>query len=1113
MAEQDHVICGGDFNVIFDPKLDRKGGRALQSKAGSVIGTFLEEYDWCDIWRQMNPGKFKFTWKGLKPLIMSRLDYFIAPINILSSVSSIEILNSTVSDHNPVVMILESQLNLRGPGYWKLNVDHLKNKVFIDEVNEAIDIAKKNYANCNPSNRWEKIKESMRQTMYDLSKRTASEKNKKVRKLRHQFNMLHKKLNMINLKAENAIRLIEQVNIKIDAIQTELQKIEKSDAQGAILRAKARWISEAEHNSKYFFALEKRNAKNKVISALREKNGSITKNQGKIIDLQSSFYKELYTAEENFTCNIEEGIEHKTIGAELRKELDVELELSEVQEAIKKMARRKSPGISGFSVDVYIVFWGKIKEVFMEAMIFARQEKILHNSARQGLISLIPKKDRDLLEIKNFRPIILLNTDFKIIAKVLANRLKKTLSMIINEDQSAFIRGRQISDTLRKVLDVVEHYEETNQSGVLISIDFMKAFDKVEYSAMYKILEWFGYRENLIGWIKLLFTDFRLSTINNGYISEEFQATKGLFQGNPIAPYLFIIVIELLAIKLRGHAGIKGLKVGEQEILLTLFADDLGLFLEPDQRNWNNAFQVLESFQRQTGMRINYDKTSVYRLGAARSANAKFFSMRKLHWSDEPLTMLGVVISRNRTELIQLNFEPIFKKIESILNMWRQRDLSLFGRVLMINTLAMSLLTYKLAVLPPIPERYVKRYDKMVMDFIWKGGKAKIRKEIIYGSKEDGGAGLFDLKMKDIAMKSQWVRKSNELELFKSLRDQALGVELGNFIWEVSLKEKDYDIIFTKRNFWTDFLKAWNRINRVNDQKREEVGKTFLWFNSNIRIQGHPIWYSNWVENGIYTVNDLRIDDSFMTFEQFIEKYGVRENCLTFLGVINAIPREWKQKLLEVNDNFEDSKTLYELVVGCEKSAKICYSKLVTNENLLYEKCKKFEITIGNVINLEEYINCIKRIKFFTINVKLRSFQYRPLLGGLITNIQLKRYQISESELCSFCNAQRETINHLFCECSIVMPVKNYVKEKLSLAELTDAQILMNEAVRNPKHMENSIVLLYKYFLYKSRCLKEIPHIESFKNFISLSISIEEQIAKNRDKLTLHLLKWSNYQM
>ena len=915
-----------------------------------------------------------------------------------------------------------------------------------------------------------------------------------------------KKLAMINVQADNAIKMIENINSKIDSIKLQLDKENLYDAQGAILRSKVKWTSQAEHSTKYFFSLEKRNAKNKVMNATYDSSGTITKNQGTILRLQAQFYEKLYTADPNFACTIS-GQPDRKISEEEKSECDKDISMEELEAAVKGMARRKSPGLSGLPIDFYMVFWLKLKEPLYKAIKFAMENRCLHPSAREGLISLIPKKERDLLYIKHWRPIVLLDTVFKIAAKIMANRIKKVLGNLIHESQTGFVKGRLISENLRKLLDVIER---NDLSGLLISVDFENAFDKVMYEAVSKIMHWFNFGQKIIKWINVLFTNFKLSTYNNGYISEPFAVTKGLFQGNPIAPYLFIIVIECLATKLQQNKKIKGLKIGDETLLLTLFADDLGIVLDHDQASWNETMQELLSFQNCTGMRINYEKTVIYRLGSLRKTNAKFYTVHKMHWSDKPINMLGITLADNHDEIVRLNYEPLIRKAESILNLWLNRNLSLFGKILIINSLVASLFVYKFTVLPTMPEKYRTQLEELFKKFIWNGGKQKIPLEILKGLKQDGGAGLVDLRKREESLKLQWVVKLEDSKILEACVNEMLKNRLGRDVWKLQATPGDLKRIFPFQNFWTEILVAWTKLNSIECNDQLEVKSQFLWYNRNIQINGNSVMYWSWYRKGIKTIDDLcKDEENLLNYEEFCEKYNINVKVLSYLGLLNAIPRKWKN-LLKVNDT-EQGLNLYSQLSVQAKPAKYLYYKLCSNYKLLFKKTEQINKKCDIKIESEDLIKFIVRINCYTICVKLRSFQYRLLMSSMITNVHLRHYGIKDSDTCTLCELQKETQKHLMYDCRYVKPLWSYVCKLINKKELTYYEIITNEVVDNPRWAANAVVLIVKYYIYSSRCMKTRISKQSCENYIRNYINVEESIARSRNKLSQHKLKWSDY--
>ena len=265
------------------------------------------------------------------------------------------------------------------------------------------------------------------------------------------------------------------------------------------------------------------------------------------------------------------------------------------------------------------------------------------------------------------------------------------------------------------------------------ALDFEKAFDRVEHRSLVRAFQFFGFPNFIIKWLEILFTDMELCTINNGITSRYFHPSRGIYQGNPISPYGFLVLIELLAIDLRKNPDIKGIKIGNYTHLLSMFADDVNMFMQFKQSSWQAALNTLDQFTENTGLKINYDKTTVYRLGSVANSNACFYSSRKLKWSDKPLNSLGIFIAHQAQTLLDMNYKDIIERTRTILEAWHNCSLSLLGKILVFNTLVSFLFVYKMSVLPTFPENYVKLLNKLVRDFLWDKGVPKVAPNILTG--------------------------------------------------------------------------------------------------------------------------------------------------------------------------------------------------------------------------------------------------------------------------------------------------------------------------------------------------------------------------------------------
>lgn len=164
------------------------------------------------------------------------------------------------------------------------------------------------------------------------------------------------------------------------------------------------------------------------------------------------------------------------------------------------------------------------------------------------MIKLIPKKDLDRQEVANWRPITLLNVDFKILSKALASRIQTCIHQIISTDQTGFIRGRYIGSNLLNIQSLMDHVKATNSTGMLLAIDYAKAFDTVRWELIFKALNLFGFGGYIISAFKAMFKDIKTAVCNAGYSSNFFYPSRGIRQGCCASPSLFTITVELLAI-------------------------------------------------------------------------------------------------------------------------------------------------------------------------------------------------------------------------------------------------------------------------------------------------------------------------------------------------------------------------------------------------------------------------------------------------------------------------------------------------------------------------------------------------------------------------------------
>ncbi len=297
----------------------------------------------------------------------------------------------------------------------------------------------------------------------------------------------------------------------------------------------------------------------------------------------SNFYENLFTSKnipkediDNYLRTID--MPKKLTEKQKKTDCDNPISEKELENVIKNLKTGKSPGSDGLTTEFYKKYWKDIKPLYINMINETYLEGELPYTLRKAILALLFKKGDDTL-LKNYRPISLTNYDYKILCFVLANRLQGVLDDIIHNNQSGYIKGRYIGANARLLADYFEHCENFKVPGVLLLLDFEKAFDSLEWDFMVKTLEKFNFGEGFIKWVKILYTNPVILIKNNGWLSREINLSRGVRQGCPLSALLFVLAVEVMAIQLRKNDDIKAFDCNGTEIKESMYADDTSLLL------------------------------------------------------------------------------------------------------------------------------------------------------------------------------------------------------------------------------------------------------------------------------------------------------------------------------------------------------------------------------------------------------------------------------------------------------------------------------------------------------------------------------------------------------
>ncbi len=276
------------------------------------------------------------------------------------------------------------------------------------------------------------------------------------------------------------------INSSIRDTNQEIDKIIDDRTRGAGICCKFGWYEESERSSKYFLNLEKRNYNNKVINKLKDSKSHIVTNRNLILNEEKEFYQNLYSSKVDSNKVDPATYEQffSTVNHKLTQEesdsIEGKISEQELLAALKSTWNGKSPGSDGFTSEFYKLFWVDIKDLLLNRINSSFETGEMFITQKHGIISLLPKKGKDLLFLKNCRPISLLNLDYKLATKYIAIRIKAHLSKLINSDQTGFIKDRYIGENINRILNIMDSVDEEDLPSVIIGIDFEKAFDSLE---------------------------------------------------------------------------------------------------------------------------------------------------------------------------------------------------------------------------------------------------------------------------------------------------------------------------------------------------------------------------------------------------------------------------------------------------------------------------------------------------------------------------------------------------------------------------------------------------------------------------------------------------------
>ena len=808
-----NIILGGDFNFVENLQKDKIGGNTEKGNIGlAEINILKTDFLLDDVFRTKYPSKVETTWGNGS--VFCRLDRFYVPKILLKHVNDMDHKITPFSDHKIAIMSTRIENNQNfGPSYWKCNIKMLENENVKDEL-EAL-FRREKMKEVSPS-WWENLKVKVKEILIANSKRIARVRRKRESFLEQQIAEYEKcqfclpgafKEEIANLKGE--LKLIYQTKLK-----------------GIMIRSHVQTIQGLDQPSSFFVRREQQNRTNKLIKTLTVNNSPIT-DKDQILTACHDYYKKLLTAElidkdlsKYFTENLPK------LSPENRKLCEGLITKEEVLTAIHLLRNNKCPGSDGLPKEFYTKYTPYFIDEFLQVINTCYTDKLLTPSQRLGIITLICENKQQPELLKNWRPITLLNFDYKIISKILTRRLNKVISTIINIDQTCAIPGRSIHDNIHLIRNIVDYCNNKQLGCMLINLDQSKAFDRVSHEYLFQILKAFGFGPDFIRWIQILYTSSQSKVQVNGYLTNPFFTTRGVRQGCSLSPLLYVLCIEAFAIKIRADPHIHGLPLPTMphEARIIQYADDSTLVLT-DFDSAKKVFLLCELYGMASGACINKEKSRGLWLGSWRGQQ---YQPVPIQWSSKTQTFYGIILGTGN--YLEQNYNTIFAKFCKSIDNLKTRNLSLIAKPIIAQVYACSKVWYTLSVLP-LSGLLIRKLTRYMYQFVWNGSTEKVKRSIMSQDLTQGGLRVIDFQKKLQAHKIKHILQflSGDFVKWHSFAEYWTGLSLRNYkssLWKNSIPHG-----LEPTHFYKDCLTAFKSYftNPLLFQIQNENLKTIYW--------------------------------------------------------------------------------------------------------------------------------------------------------------------------------------------------------------------------------------------------------------------------------------------
>ena len=799
---------------------------------------------------------------------------------------------------------------------------------------------------------------------------------------------------------------------KRNRLKTELDLIYQENTYAAYVRSRATYLEDGDKCTSFFLGLEKSKQSSNVINKLISNDDKSLETDDEILSECAEYYKALYTSNSPNKDEIKKYLSEtnftKNLSDEDSRKCENDISIVECETIVKTLKLNKSPGLDGLTGEFYQTFWTVIGPYLVDSYNESFMNGALCESQNLSVLSLIYKKGEST-NLKNYRPISITNLDYKILALVLANRMQAVMDKIISDDQTGYIRKRFIGTNIRKTFDIIDFLEKNKKGGLLILIDFQKAFDSVEWEFIFQTLEKFNFGPNFIQWIKLLYKNPKAIVKNNGWLSNEFSLSRGIRQGCPVSALLFILVVEVMAINLKDNSNLKGIttEYGRTNIknIISQFADDSTLYLK-NEKQIDLAFQLITEFGKYAGPTINVSKTIGLWLGTEKHKQ-KDCKIAGILWPNSPINYLGVFVGGDPLLCESQNWNCKIEKIQKLLNLWKKRHTTLFGKISILKALALPKIAYPAQFLT-VPEDILKKINSIFYEFLW-GKCERIKRNTLIGDLTQGGIKMIDVESHFMSFKATWVDRILNSNADWTACGRYYFQLFGNplYVLRCNFNQlKQLPMLKSIPRFYHEVIVAFNKSkNEPYPTTPEQVMSQNIWGNRHLTFYCRKqrsqkcVYYQPWLKHNLYCLHDLPFSDGLLDEQQLYTIIKDKRNIFGEVLILKTILKPFRDLIRFFENETQTQHTLPPLreklysVENLPKRSNKYYRDLICQKFEPPSQINKWFKLLGNQEIPQEEIFTVKILK--TLKDKIFSeFNFKVLNNILPCGDNLEKWKI-----------------------------------------------------------------------------------------------------------------------